>query len=89
MLLENPSAYVVFAQSTSPALEFLRSVAAHTGRALLLDVTNTEVSATHKGHDLRTHLACHLAHASETHLAGAAEAQDDPAPVSFMAGPFS
>ncbi len=51
MLLENPSTYVVFAQSTIPEVEFLEAVATRTGCGLLLDVANVEVSATNQGYD--------------------------------------
>lgn len=46
MLLENPSTYVVFAQSTIPEEEFLAEVARATGCGLLFDVNNLFVSST-------------------------------------------
>lgn len=78
MLLENPSTYVVFAQSTIPEVEFLEAVATRTGCGLLLDVANVEVSATNQGYDPLAYLdAFPLAYVGEIHLAGAAEAVDD------------
>lgn len=78
MLLENPSTYVVFAESTIPEVEFLAEIAARTGCGLLLDIANVAVSATNHGTDPVAYLdAFPLAHVGEIHLAGAAEAVDD------------
>ena len=49
MLLENPSTYVHFAESTIPETEFLAEIARRTGCGLLLDVNNVFVSATNHG----------------------------------------
>src|SRR5580704_2448310 len=49
MLLENPSTYVAFAESTMSEVDFIRSVAHRTGCGLLLDVNNVFVSATNHG----------------------------------------
>src|ERR1700751_505699 len=46
MLLENPSTYVAFRESTMSETDFIRSVARRTGCGLLLDVNNVFVSAT-------------------------------------------
>jgi uncharacterized protein (UPF0276 family) len=46
MLLENPSSYLAFAESTMSETDFLRDLAACTGCGLLLDVNNVFVSAT-------------------------------------------
>ena len=46
MLLENPSSYLAFAESTLAETEFLREIVARTGCGLLLDVNNVFVSAT-------------------------------------------
>lgn len=45
MLLENPSTYLLFEQSTIDEIDFLQGVAARTGCGLLLDVNNVMVSA--------------------------------------------
>ncbi len=46
MLLENPSSYLGFAESTMSETAFLRELVAKTGCGLLLDVNNVFVSAT-------------------------------------------
>ena len=51
MLLENPSTYVLFEESTIEETEFLREIAKRTGCGLLLDVNNIVVSATNHGYD--------------------------------------
>jgi hypothetical protein len=45
MLLENPSTYLRFEQSTIPETEFLRRISERTGCGLLLDVNNVFVQA--------------------------------------------
>ena len=78
MLLENPSTYVLFAESAIPETEFLAQIARRTGCGLLLDVNNVEVSATNHGFDPLAYLeAFPLEHVGEIHLAGYAEAEDD------------
>jgi uncharacterized protein len=78
MLLENPSTYVLFAESTIPETEFLAEIARRTGCGLLLDVNNIVVSATNHGFDPFAYLdAFPLHHVGEIHLGGYAEARDD------------
>jgi uncharacterized protein len=78
MLLENPSTYVRFAESTIPEVEFLAEVARRTGCGLLLDVNNVFVSARNHGLDARAYLAAFpLARVKEFHLGGHDEATDD------------
>jgi uncharacterized protein len=78
MLLENPSTYVAFAQSTMSETDFIRSVARRTGCALLLDVNNVFVSATNHGFSALDYLSDFpLAKVGEIHLAGHAEQSDD------------
>lgn len=78
MLLENPSTYIVFAESAMPEVEFLAQVAARTGCGLLLDVNNVEVSAANHGYDPLAYLdAFPIEHVGEIHLAGFAETHDD------------
>ena len=45
MLLENPSTYVLFEESTIDEIDFLAAVAERTGCGLLLDVNNVMVSS--------------------------------------------
>lgn len=74
MLLENPSTYVLFEQSTIPEVDFLREVATRTGCGLLLDVNNVFVSCTNHRLDPRAWLAAFpLDAVGEIHLGGHAE----------------
>jgi uncharacterized protein len=78
MLLENPSTYVVFRESTILETDFIREIAGRTGCGLLLDVSNVLVSATNHGFDPSAYLdAFPLDLVGEIHLAGFAEAVDD------------
>ena len=78
MLLENPSTYVTFTESTIPETEFLDEVARRTGCGLLLDVNNVFVSATNHGTDAAAYLAAFpLARVKEIHLGGHDEQRDD------------
>lgn len=74
MLLENPSTYVLFEQSTVPEVEFLHQVARRTGCGLLLDVNNVFVTCTNHRMDPRAWLADFpLDLVGEVHLGGHAE----------------
>ena len=78
MLLENPSTYVVFRDSTMSETDFIRGVARRTGCGLLLDVNNVFVSATNHGFSALDYLSDFpLANVGEIHLAGHAEQSDD------------
>jgi uncharacterized protein len=78
MLLENPSTYVSFAESTMSETDFIRRVAQRTGCGLLLDVNNVFVSATNHGFSALDYLSDFpLANVGEIHLAGHAEQSDD------------
>ncbi len=78
MLLENPSTYVAFEQSTMSEIEFLKGVVRRTGCGLLLDVNNIHVSATNQRYDPVAYLdAFPVEHVGEIHLAGYAPEQDD------------
>ena len=78
MLLENPSTYVVFAESTCAETDFLREIARRTGCGLLLDVNNVFVSAANQAYDPYRYLAeFPLEAVGEVHLAGYAEDSDD------------
>jgi uncharacterized protein len=78
VLLENPSTYVVFAESTWAETEFLREIARRTGCGLLLDVNNVFVSAVNHGFDPERYLADFpLSAVGEIHLAGSADDSDD------------
>ena len=74
MLLENPSTYILFEQSSLTETEFLRQVVRRTGCSLLLDVNNVFVSATNHRSDPRAYLADFpLQAVAEIHLGGHAE----------------
>jgi uncharacterized protein (UPF0276 family) len=78
MLLENPSTYLLFEESTISETDFLAEIARRTGCGLLLDVNNVIVSATNHGFDAIAYLDAYpLRHVEEIHLAGYAETQDD------------
>lgn len=76
MLLENPSSYLSFAQSTIPEPQFLAEIARRSGCGLLLDINNVFVSCTNLGTEPLAYLAeFPLAAVAEIHLGGhAAEA---------------
>lgn len=57
LVLENPSSYLEFAESTMPEWEFLAELATRTNCGLLLDVNNVYVSAFNHGYDATAYLA--------------------------------
>ena len=78
ILLENPSTYVVFPESTMSETDFIRELVGRTGCGLLLDVNNVFVSATNHGSSALSYLADFpLQHVGEIHLAGHAQQADD------------
>ena len=78
MLLENPSSYLAFAESTLSETEFLAQIARRTGCGLLLDVNNVFVSATNLGFTPQDYIdAFPLDHVGEMHLGGHDEDEDE------------
>ena len=78
ILLENPSTYIAFSESTMFETDFLRALVRRSGCGLLLDVNNVFVSATNQGFSAVDYLAVFpLSHVGEIHLAGHAEQTDD------------
>lgn len=78
MLLENPSSYLAFDESTLSEPEFLNEVARRTGCGLLLDVNNVFVSATNLNYSPQGYIDAYpLHHVGEIHLGGHDEDQDD------------
>jgi uncharacterized protein (UPF0276 family) len=71
LILENPSTYMQFRQSSMPEWEFLGRLAERTGCGLLLDVNNVYVSAFNHGFDAADYIA-RLPHERivQIHLAG-------------------
>ncbi|MBX3577281.1 MAG: DUF692 domain-containing protein [Rhizobiaceae bacterium] len=77
MLLENPSTYVLFAESTIGEVDFLDTVARRTGCGLLLDVNNVMVSAVNHRLDPFDYIdRFPVEHVGEIHLGGYDEAID-------------
>lgn len=78
ILLENPSTYVAFRESTMSEPEFIAGVTRRTGCGLLLDINNVFVSATNHGFLPRDYLADFpMSRVGEIHLAGHDEQFDD------------
>ncbi|WP_109468469.1 MNIO family bufferin maturase [Albibacillus kandeliae] len=78
MLLENPSSYLAFAESTWSETEFLAELVRRTGCGLLLDVNNVFVSATNLGFAPRDYVdAFPLDSVGEIHVGGHDEDADD------------
>lgn len=78
MLLENPSTYVLFEESTIDEVEFLDGIARRTGCGLLLDVNNVMVSAVNHRLDPVAYIdRFPVHHVGEIHLAGYDETTDD------------
>jgi uncharacterized protein len=71
ILLENPSTYVAFAESTFAEAEFLAEVARRTDCGVLLDINNVFVSCANHGWDADAYLAAIPAdRIGYVHLAG-------------------
>ncbi|WP_027552771.1 DUF692 domain-containing protein [Bradyrhizobium sp. Cp5.3] len=78
LLLENPSTYVAFRESSMSETAFIRAIAERTGCGLLLDINNVFVSATNHGFSAIEYLADFpLSRVGEIHLAGHAGQADD------------
>ncbi len=78
MLLENPSSYLAFDESTFSETEFLDALAQKTGCGLLLDVNNVFVSATNLDMDAYAYIdAFPLQRVGEIHLGGHDHETDD------------
>ncbi|MEM1233531.1 MAG: DUF692 domain-containing protein [Pseudomonadota bacterium] len=78
MLLENPSSYLWFDESTMAETEFLFEVSEAAGCGLLLDVNNVFVSATNLKMDARAYIdAFPVDKVGEIHLGGHDEDEDE------------
>ena len=78
LLLENPSTYLIFLESTMSETSFIAELVLRTGCGLLLDINNVFVSATNHGFAAPDYLASFpLEHVGEIHLAGHAQQADD------------
>jgi uncharacterized protein (UPF0276 family) len=71
ILVENPSSYVRFAESTMTEWDFMAEIPRRTGCGLLLDVNNIHVSAVNHAFDAEPYLdAIPLDRVREVHVAG-------------------
>lgn len=78
MLLENPSSYLAFAESTYSETDFLAEVVKRTGCGLLLDINNVFISANNQKTSAVDYIdAFALEHVGEFHLGGHDEDVDD------------
>ena len=78
ILLENPSTYVAFSESTIPETIFLDEIARRSGCGLLLDVNNVFVSATNLGFTPQAYIDNFaLEQVGEIHLGGHDEDEDE------------
>ncbi len=78
MLLENPSTYLAFTESTYSEIDFISEVAKRAGCGLLLDVNNVYVSSTNQEWDPVAYVdAFPLQLVKEIHLGGHAPETDE------------
>ena len=78
MLLENPSTYLAFAESTYSEIDFIAEIVQRTGCGLLLDVNNVYVASTNQQWDPVRYIDKYpLAHVQEIHLAGYTREADE------------
>jgi uncharacterized protein (UPF0276 family) len=78
MLLENPSTYIRFSESTIPEVDFLAELSKRTGCGLLLDINNVFVSAKNHGTQPLAYLdSFPFDRVKEIHLGGHDEEVDD------------
>jgi uncharacterized protein (UPF0276 family) len=78
MLLENPSSYLVFAESNMSETEFLAELVKRTGCGLLLDVNNVFISATNLSISAQDYIDAYPIDAvGEIHVGGHDEDVDD------------
>jgi hypothetical protein len=71
LLVENPSTYLQYPESSIPEPQFMAELARRTGCGLLLDVNNVYVSACNQGFDARRYIDSFAGRdVAEIHLAG-------------------
>ena len=71
MLLENPTTYLAFTESTHSEIDFIAEVVRRSGCGLLLDVNNVHIASTNQLWDPAQYIESYpLAHVQEIHLAG-------------------
>lgn len=78
MLLENPSTYLAFVESTYDEVDFIAEIAKRTGCGLLLDVNNVHVACINQQWDPIDYIdRFPLTRVQEIHLAGYTQETDD------------
>jgi uncharacterized protein len=78
MLLENPSSYLTFDESTMDEADFISEIVQRSGCGLLLDINNVYISAHNIKMSADDYLAAYpLKYVQEIHLAGHTETKDD------------
>lgn len=78
MLLENPSSYLAFAESTLSETDFLTELVHRTNCGLLLDVNNVFISSVNLDLSAQAYIDAYpLAHVGEIHIGGHDEDSDD------------
>lgn len=78
MLLENPSTYLAFAESTYSETDFIAEIVQRTGCGLLLDVNNVHVASTNQQWDPIRYIDEYpLGSVQEIHLAGYTREADE------------
>lgn len=78
ILIENPSTYVAFADSSWSEVDYMCEIAQRSGCGLLFDVNNVFVSATNHGYSPREYIDAYpLDKVKEIHLAGHSADEDD------------
>ena len=78
MLLENPSSYLTFNESTLDEADFISEIVKRTGCGLLLDINNVYISAHNINISAKAYLAAYpLKFVQEIHLAGHTVSADD------------
>ncbi len=78
MLLENPSTYLAFAESTWSEIDFIAETVRRTGCGLLLDVNNVHVASTNQQWDATAYIDAYpLRSVHEIHLAGYTREADE------------
>lgn len=78
ILLENPSTYLAFSESTYSEIDFIVEIVRQTGCGLLLDVNNAYIASTNQQWDPFAYIDAYpLAKVQEIHLAGHARETDE------------
>lgn len=78
MLLENPSTYLAFSESTYCEIDFITEIVKRTGCGLLLDINNAYVASTNQQWDPFAYIEAYpLSKVQQIHLAGHAREADE------------